>query len=79
MFSKINLKKTKQRNRIQTPSLNGLLNESQCILYMFIIQKTSFHKFEPSTNMLNLMTNSNLYDNANHNENDDVEFEFVDV
>lgn len=39
MFSKISLIKTKQRNRLQTPSLNGLLNESQCM------QETSCHKF----------------------------------
>lgn len=65
MFSKINLIKTKQRNRLQAPSLNGLLNASQCM------QETSCHEFEPSIKMYNLMTTSNLYDSANIDKNDD--------
>lgn len=44
MFSKINFIKTKQRsNRLQTLSLNILLNASQCM------KETSCHKFEPSS------------------------------
>jgi len=39
MFSKINLIKTKQRNRLQTPTLNGLLMASQCM------QETTCCKF----------------------------------
>lgn len=65
MFSKVNLIKTKQRNWLQTPALNGILNANQRI------KETSCHKFEPATNMFNLMTTGKLYNNANHNEIDD--------
>lgn len=76
MFSKINLIKTKQRNRLQAPSLNGLLNASQCM------QETSCHEFEPSIKMYNLMTTSNLYDSTNidkNDDNDDDDFVFANV
>uniref|UniRef100_A0A2S2PWP2 HAT C-terminal dimerisation domain-containing protein n=1 Tax=Sipha flava TaxID=143950 RepID=A0A2S2PWP2_9HEMI len=73
MFSKINLIKTKQCNRLQTPTLNGLLMASQCM------QETTCCKFEPSQNIYNLMTSSNLYSNLNSKDNDDDEIVFMDV
>lgn len=74
MFSKINLIKTKQRNRLQTPTLNGLLNASQCM------QETTCCKFEPSQDIFDLMTSSNLYSNLNSNDNDnDDEIIFIDL
>ena len=37
-------------------------------------------KFEPSQNMYNLMTSSNLYSNLNSNDNDDDdEIIFIDI
>jgi len=74
MFSKINLIKTKQRNRLQTLTLNGLLMASQCM------QETTYCKFELSQNMYNLMTSSNLYSNLNSNDNvDDDEIIVIDI
>lgn len=49
---------------MQTPTLNGLYMASQCM------QETTC-KFQPSLNMYNLMTTSNLYGHLNMNNSDD--------
>ncbi|KAF0765013.1 Dimer Tnp hAT domain-containing protein, partial [Aphis craccivora] len=72
IFSKVNLIKTKSRNRLQTLSLNGLLNSSQHM------QETACYKFEPTKKMYSLMTSSNLYSNNDDNSDDD-EITFVNL
>lgn len=72
LFSKVNLIKTKSRNRLQTLSLNGLLNSSQHM------QETACYKFEPTKKMYSLMTSNNLYSNNDDNSDDD-EITFVNL
>ena len=76
VFSKINLMKTKTRNRLVTDTLNGMLLASECV------QDTGCNKFNPSTKMINAMTSVNLYSthpsssNKNSNEEEDDEIIF---
>jgi hypothetical protein len=55
VFSKVNLMKTKSRNKLQTPVLNGLLHTDQSV------KRRGCYNFEPSQSMLKSMTSSNLY------------------
>lgn len=55
VFSKVNLIKTKMRNKLITKTLNGLILSSQ-----HIAENGGDH-FHPTKNMLDLMTTSNLY------------------
>jgi len=69
LFSKVNLIKTKLRNKLMTDTLNGLINSSECI------KPYSCYKFKPSKEMLNSMT-SNMYDFINNTiDDDDITFE----
>lgn len=66
IFSKINLIKTKQRNCLNTSTLNGILCASA------FTKHTECHQVTISESMLN-MFNSNMYDHVN-NEIENVEF-----
>jgi len=69
LFSKVNLIKTKLRNKLMTDTLNVLINSSECI------KPYSCYKFKPSKEMLNSMT-SNMYDFINNTiDDDDITFE----
>jgi len=49
IFSKVNLTKTKVRNKLQVPALNGLLLSSE------LMKRTSCIKFEPTKSMIKCM------------------------
>lgn len=55
IFSKVNLIKTKQRNKIITPTLNGLLLANQ------IVSMEGCVNFEPNSDMIGKV-NNNMYD-----------------
>jgi hypothetical protein len=56
VFSKVNLIKTKPRNRLITGTLNGLMHTSECVK-----MAGGCASFKPTTTMLRSMTTSNLY------------------
>lgn len=60
IFSKINLIKTKQRNRLVTNTINGTLLASQAVKY-----SGNCIKFEPSQAMIQ-RNNINMYDHKKH-------------
>lgn len=68
IFSKVNLTKTKVRNKLQTPALNGLLLSNQ------FMKKTSCIKFEPTKSMIDSMnvkmynTPTDIYEEQNQIE-----------
>ncbi|KAJ8381342.1 hypothetical protein SKAU_G00021200 [Synaphobranchus kaupii] len=57
VFSKVNLLKTKPRNRLITDTLNGLMHTSECVKIA-----GGCSKFTPTETMLRSMTASNLYE-----------------
>uniref|UniRef100_A0A1A8QLI1 HAT C-terminal dimerisation domain-containing protein n=1 Tax=Nothobranchius rachovii TaxID=451742 RepID=A0A1A8QLI1_9TELE len=56
VFSKVNLIKTKPRNRLITATLNGLIQASECVS-----NGRGCPGFAPTKTMLRSMTSSNLY------------------
>ncbi|KAL7376854.1 hypothetical protein ABVT39_017022 [Epinephelus coioides] len=56
VFSKVNLIKTKPRNRLITDTLNGLMHTSECVK-----MAGGCANFKTTTTMLRSMTTSNLY------------------
>lgn len=67
LFSKVNLIKTKIRNKLQTETLNGLLLSSQRV------KQTTCVKFQPTKTMIDSM-NTTMY-----KETEDLDVEDVDV
>ena len=56
VFSKINLTKTRVRNRLVTDTVNALLLSSQCVSVA-----GGCDKFQPTNQMISLMNNKSLY------------------
>lgn len=69
VFSKVNLSKTKSRNRLVTNTLNGILLASDCVKY----NSGSCVSFEATKEMLSCMTTKNIYQSANSNDMDEIE------
>ncbi|KAB0790621.1 hypothetical protein PPYR_14935 [Photinus pyralis] len=69
IFSKVNLIKTKPRNKLATRTVNGALLASQCIA-----NSESCLKFQPTTAMVK-SCNSQMYDHKNFKEEENLEEE----
>ena len=67
MFSKINLIKTKQRNCLNTKTLNGILSAKE------FTKKSECHRIDITKTMLG-MVNSNMYNHINHETENSIQF-----
>lgn len=75
VFSKINLMKTKIRNKLATDTINGLLLSSQCAT-----SGGGSHNFPVTEKMMSRMTSSLLYTSKDITvEEDDIEIEFETI
>lgn len=72
-FSKVNLIKTKTRNKLITSTLNGLMLSSQCVV------SNGGDNFDPSKKMLDSMTTNRLYSHRRCDERQDTMRENVDI
>lgn len=68
IFSKVNLIKTKTRNRLVTTTITGAILSSECVKGKF--QKHCCQEFTPTQEMYSRMTAVNLYTNNNTEEHD---------
>jgi len=72
LFSKVNLIKTKLRNKLMTKTINGLINTSECV------KTTTCVKFEPTKKMYACLTND-MYDFKNDELNtNEIVFDIMD-
>lgn len=70
VFSAVNCMKTKIRNRLSTETINGALHTKQ---HLTGSNNGNCVTFKPTKDMINCMTNDNLYKNCSH-ENVDSNF-----
>lgn len=70
LFSKVNLIKTKLRNKLMTKTINGLINTSECV------KSTTCVKFKPTNNMYACMNNE-MYDSLKDMNNEALIDEIV--
>ncbi|KAL5238869.1 hypothetical protein ACI65C_006279 [Semiaphis heraclei] len=72
LFSKVNLIKTKLRNKLMTKTINGLINTSECV------KTTTCVKFEPTKKKYACLTNA-MYDFPNDELNiNEIVFDIMD-
>ncbi|CAI6358395.1 unnamed protein product [Macrosiphum euphorbiae] len=67
IFSQINLIKTKQRNCLNTATLNGILCAKE------FTKKSECHKIDITKTMIG-MVNSNMYNHINNDTDNSIEF-----
>lgn len=65
IFSKVNLGKTKSRNKLLVDSLNGIIRASECITHN---KSNCCVNFVPDEKMLSSMTADNLYKKSSDND-----------
>lgn len=70
-FSKVNLIKTKLRNKLMTKQINGLINTSECVKVSTCV------KFKPTKNMYACMIDE-MYDFSKDELNSEIFIDEID-